>query len=107
MISLSVDPGRDTPPRLKNYAEKLGARDGWVWLTGDRRTITEVLREFGAYTPNFTDHPSMVLVGDGKSGKWIRFVGFPSATQIVNKVDEFSLARATREVQDATRETVR
>jgi len=52
-----------------------------------------VLEELGAYTPNFTDHPSMVLVGDGRSGQWARFVGFPGADQIVKKVDEFTAVR--------------
>jgi cytochrome oxidase Cu insertion factor (SCO1/SenC/PrrC family) len=90
MVSVSVDPLRDTPARMKNYASKLGAGDGWVWLTGQKQDITDVLEAFGAYTPNFEDHPSMILVGDGTSGKWARFLGFPAADQIIRKVDEFS-----------------
>jgi protein SCO1/2 len=104
MISLSVDPLRDTPARLKNYASKLGVRDGWVWLTGRRQTVTQVLQELGAYTPNFTDHPSMVLVGDGQSGQWARFIGFPAAAQIIKKVDEFSAARMAHLSHTAMRE---
>src|SRR5512137_3231696 len=34
MISVTVDPARDTPARLKAYAKKWKARPGWVWLTG-------------------------------------------------------------------------
>ncbi len=93
MVSLSVDPNRDTPARLKKYAERLGAGNSWLWLTGQQQTVREVLEEFGAYTPNFADHPSMVLVGDGKSGQWARFIGFPAAAQIIDKVDEFSAVR--------------
>ena len=93
MVSMSVDPNRDTPARLKKYAERLGAGDNWLWLTGRQQTVTEVLEELGAYTPNFADHPSMVLVGDGRSGQWARFIGFPAADQIIKKVDEFSVAR--------------
>ncbi len=93
MVSISVDPNRDTPARLKKYAERLGAGDSWLWLTGQQQAVTEVLEEFGAYTPNFADHPSMVLVGDGKSGQWARFIGFPAAAQIIDKVDEFSAVR--------------
>jgi protein SCO1/2 len=93
LVSLSVDPLRDTPARLKQYSERLGAADSWFWLTGQKQTVTEVLTELGAYTPNFADHPSMVLVGDGQSGQWARFVGFPGADQIVKKVDEFTAVR--------------
>ena len=93
MVSISVDPNRDTPARLKKYAERLGAGDSWLWLTGRQQAVTEVLEELGAYTPNFADHPSMVLVGDGSSGQWARFIGFPAAAQIIDKVDEFSTER--------------
>lgn len=93
MVSISVDPTRDSPARLKSYSAKHHAGDGWLWLTGPKHTVDGVLRELGAYTPNFRDHPSMVLVGDGGSGQWARFLGFPSADQIVRKVDEFSAKR--------------
>ncbi|HYP52946.1 MAG TPA: SCO family protein [Pyrinomonadaceae bacterium] len=34
LISISVDPATDTPPRLKEYAKKFNARAGWTFLTG-------------------------------------------------------------------------
>ncbi len=104
MVSMSVDPNRDTPARLKKYAERLGAGDSWLWLTGRQQTVIEVLEELGAYTPNFADHPSMVLVGDGRSGQWARFIGFPGAAQIISKVDEFSAARMAHLSHTAMRE---
>ena len=104
MVSMSVDPNRDTPARLKSYATKFRAADGWLWLTGHQQTVIEVLEEFGAYTPNFADHPSMVLVGDGRSGQWARFIGFPAADQIIKKVDEFSAARMAYLSHTAMRE---
>ena len=101
LVSISVDPVRDTPARLKAYAKKLRAGDGWVWLTGDKQVVDGVLRQLGAYSPNFEDHPSMVLVGDAEGGDWARFLGFPSADQIIAKVDELTAART---MQSATRE---
>ena len=104
MVSISVDPLRDTPARMKSYASNLGAGDGWVWLTGQKQTVTKVLEEFGAYTPNFEDHPSMILVGDGKSGQWARYLGFPAADQIVEKVNEFSAERMAHQTHAAVLE---
>ncbi len=104
LVSISVDPNRDTPARLKQYAERLGAGDSWLWLTGRQQTVTEVLQELGAYTPNFAEHPSMVLVGDAQSGQWARFIGFPAADQIIKKVDEFSAARMAHLSHTAMRE---
>lgn len=93
LISMSVDPVRDTPERLNSYAEQLGARPEWVWLTGNKSSMDDVLRGLGAYTPDFEDHPSIILVGDPQSGTWKRFFGFPGPDKILAAVDELSAAR--------------
>ena len=87
MVSVTVDPIRDTPQRLKAYAAKHRAGEGWTWLTGPKPTVDDVLTGLGAYSVNFEDHPSMVLVGDGRSGQWSRFFGFPSPDRIMEQVD--------------------
>ena len=91
LVSISVDPARDTPARLKAYAARHHAKPGWTWLTGGRGTVEQVLRGMGAYTPSFADHPPMVLVGDGAGG-WTRLNGFPSQATIVAQVDAYAAA---------------
>lgn len=98
LVSISVDPGRDTPARLKAYASHHHAGAGWTWLTGGRGAVEQVLRGMGAYTPNFADHPPMVLVGDGK-GAWTRLNGFPTQAAILAQVDAY--AAGTRPVAAA------
>jgi len=99
LISVSVDPVRDTPQRLKRYAEGLQAHADWAWLTGEKTTVDEVLRGLGAYTPNFEDHPSVILVGDPQSGIWKRFFGFPGPDKIMAAVDEMAMARQMAHAQ--------
>jgi len=94
LVSISVDPLRDTPERLREYAKRFGARDGWVWLTGEKCDVDEVLKGFGAYTANFEDHPAMVLVGEA-SGGWTRYFGFPTIEQLLARADVLRLARAS------------
>jgi len=96
LVSLTVDPLRDTPARLKAYSANHRAGDDWFWLTGDKQTIDDVLRDFGVYTPNFEDHPSTILIGDGRSGEWSRFIGFPSSEKLMDKINEFSAARSSQ-----------
>ena len=93
LVSVSVDPTRDTPQRLKAYAAKHDAQPGWVWLTGPKTTVDDVLDGLGAYTPNFEDHAAMVLVGDGATGAWSRFYGFPNPDRIMQQVDLLEAAR--------------
>jgi protein SCO1/2 len=89
LVSMSVDPVRDTPQRLKAYSAKHRAGEGWLWLTGPKADVEDVLTGLGAYTPSFEDHPSMVLIGDGETGEWKRLFGFPNPDRIVEIVNEF------------------
>jgi protein SCO1 len=93
MVTVTVDPVRDTPARLKEYGARLGSSPGWSWITGPKPQVDEVLRAFGAYAPNFVDHPPLVLVGDAKTGKWLRFYGFPSPDQLLAAVGDLTAAR--------------
>ena len=93
LVSVTVDPVRDTPQRLKAYAQKHRSGDGWVWLTGPKTTVDDVLTGLGAYTSNFEDHPSMVLIGDGRTGEWKRLFGFPSPDRIMELVDDLKKNR--------------
>jgi protein SCO1/2 len=41
-VSISVDPARDTPEALRNYAKRFRSDDRWIFLTGDRDTIVDL-----------------------------------------------------------------
>ena len=96
LVSLTVDPATDTPQRLKQQAKKFNAGPGWVWLTGGKRSMDIVLDGIGAYTTNFRDHPTMVLVGDGRTNTWRRFFGFPAPDKLLAGLDEFQARRVSR-----------
>jgi len=93
LISVSVDPLRDTPLRLKEFAARYKAGPGWSFLTGSRPAVDEVLKAFDVYTPNFADHPAAVLVGDPRSGEWVRYLGFPSSDQLLGRLQELQASR--------------
>lgn len=94
LITVTVDPVRDTPRRLKEYADRHHANfDGWSFLTGAKADVDAVNRAFGTYTPNIDDHPPMVLVGDTASGQWTRFYGFPAAGDLEARVRRLLEAR--------------
>ncbi len=47
LVSVTVDPERDGPAQLLNYAKSQGAdRPGWLFLTGTEAKIDAVLRAF-------------------------------------------------------------
>ena len=51
LVSVSVDPAYDTPPVLKEYAERLGAKpEKWKFLTGDPDTVSAIIQK-GFFQP--------------------------------------------------------
>jgi cytochrome oxidase Cu insertion factor (SCO1/SenC/PrrC family) len=101
LVSVSLDPGRDTPEKLKAYGAKYQAGKSWTFLTGPKQDVDDVLKGLGAYVPNFYDHPPMVLVGDGKTGRWVRINGFPDPKRILSVVDEMLASRPPTTAQVA------
>jgi protein SCO1/2 len=93
LVSITVDPLRDTPQKLREYAGRYDAREGWAWLTGAKPDVDAVLKGLGAYSARFEDHPAMVLVGDARGGAWTRFFGFPSVDELMARVDTIHVAR--------------
>jgi protein SCO1/2 len=52
-VSISVDPGFDTPDVLQRYAARVGADTAtWDFLTGHPDEIGRVVREMGVFTAN-------------------------------------------------------
>lgn len=93
LVSLTVDPARDTPARLNSYATKHGAGPGWTWLTGSQANVNEVLKGVGTYTPNFEDHPAVILVGDARTGQWSRYYGFADPKALLARLDALAADR--------------
>lgn len=93
LVSVSIDPVRDTPRRLADYAAKFDAGRGWIWLTGEKARVDRVLAGLGAYTPEIVDHPPMVVIGDAERGVWRRLFGFPAPEDILKELDALAAAR--------------
>jgi cytochrome oxidase Cu insertion factor (SCO1/SenC/PrrC family) len=62
LVSISVDPERDTPPILAQYADRFDADpQRWYFLTGDKRAIYRLAREgfrLGIVDPTDQSHRS-------------------------------------------------
>ena len=93
LVTITVDPTRDIPRRMKKEAKKFKAKPGWFYLTGKKQNVDQVLTGLDAYFVDFESHPPMALIGDGKTGTWRRFTGFPQAKQLLAMIDELKADR--------------
>ncbi|MNJ25959.1 hypothetical protein D3C77_204200 [compost metagenome] len=93
LVSISVDPQRDDAKRLLDYAKTFQVGPGWSWLTGTPYAVNETLKGLGSFSANLGEHPPLILVGDGRSGKWTRFYGFTDPALLVTEIDRLSARR--------------
>jgi protein SCO1/2 len=70
MMSISVDPEYDTPPRLKSYASRYKAKPGWYFLSGKKANVDLALKKIGQYVNEKDSHSSVMIVGNDSTGLW-------------------------------------
>lgn len=87
MLSISVDPQRDTPARLAEYALRFHARPGWYFLTGDRSQVEPTLRRLGQWVDQPNDHQALVLVGNDRTGLWKKAFGLAQPEAVIAVID--------------------
>jgi protein SCO1 len=88
LISVSVDPVTDIPPRMKAYMAKFGARPGWLFVGGSKPDIDALLGALGAYVSDKNDHTPMILIGNEKAGFWTRAFGLAPAGKLASLINE-------------------
>ena len=77
LYSITLDPEKDSPEVLAQYAKKIGAGPGWTYLTGRPEDIQLLRRTLGFYYPDDPDldqelasHLGFLLMGNEPYGWW-------------------------------------
>ena len=87
IISISVDPTVDTPEALKAYAQKLKAKPGWYFLTGDKASVEFALKKLGQFVEAKESHLNIFIIGNDRTGLWKKAFGLAKSEDIVKVVD--------------------
>ena len=79
-VSITVDPERDTPEVLKDYAQAFGANlAGWSFLTGTPAAIREITRRYGVYASKTADgdvdHTFLTSIIDPRGILRVQYLG--------------------------------
>jgi protein SCO1 len=80
-VSITIDPERDTPDVLKEYAEAFDANlAGWSFLTGEPAAVHEVARRYGvAVAPaadGQVDHTLLTTLVDRGGVMRVQYLGY-------------------------------
>lgn len=81
-VSITVDPANDTPARLREYAARVQARDGWLFLTGSQAAVDAALKKIGQYAVSPEGHANVMIVGNEPTGLWKKVFGLSTPEAI-------------------------
>lgn len=87
IISISVDPEMDTAANLKQYAKKLNAAPGRLFITGKKENVNWALYKLGQYVEEKEQHTNIFIVGNERTGLWKKVFGLAKADEIIKAVE--------------------
>ena len=83
LVSISIDPEQDTPPRLRAYAAKFHAFKEWNHYTGSTAASVAAQRAFDVYRGDKMNHTPVTLMREAPGRPWVRFDGFATARDLL------------------------
>jgi len=87
LVSITVDPATDTPPRLKEYASKFHAGAGWTFLTGTKENVAQALYKLGQYVDQKDDHKTVLILGNERTGLWKKAFALANVAELLKVVE--------------------
>ena len=95
-VSMSIDPERDTPTAMKEFARSHHAdHDGWVFLTGKPENLEYIIKRLGQFTDDVEAHSTMMLAGNVNTAHWIKIQPYEQPPAISEKLQGLILENET------------
>lgn len=92
LYSISIDPERDTPEVLREYAERFQVGPGWLFLTGDAadvRLLRQKLGLLGRGEERLSEHTLNLLIGNQATGQWMKTSAMENPYLLASKVGQW------------------
>jgi len=90
IISVSTDPVTDTPERLKAWATRLKAKDGWTLVTGEKAEMDQLLKVLTGDASGIKTHSPLLLIGNEPKNVWAESYVFESPAKLIQQIDRVS-----------------
>ncbi len=90
LISISIDPQKDSPERLKIWGQQFGAKAGWTFVTGEKSEIDKLLEVMTGDPSGKREHSSIMLIGNAQTNRWRRTFSFAPPERIFEILGELN-----------------
>ena len=90
LISVTTDPARDTPARLKAWSKAYNIQPGWTLVTGDVSEMDQLLLPFTGNPAGAGMHLPSTFIGNSKTGTWISAIGVFAPEDVLNALNKLA-----------------
>ena len=94
-VSISIDPGNDTPAKLMEYGKAFGVGPSWLFLTGKPEDIGLIRHRLGERSRALTEHRNEVLLFNDATGEWEKTSAFGDINVLASAVRAMDPAQRT------------
>lgn len=85
MISITIDPEKDTPGQLADYAKRYHAGPQWAFYTGALQDIVKIEKAFDIYRGSKVNHEPVTYLRGAGASTWVRLDGVASSNDIIRE----------------------
>lgn len=72
IVSITVDPERDTVEKLQEYVAGFEPRPGWIFLTGKPENVDWINHRLGQHLENLEEHQGVYMLGNVGTTLWMK-----------------------------------
>jgi protein SCO1/2 len=85
LVSITIDPVKDTPQVMKDCALWYQAKANWDFLTGTKAEVERAMHGFNTFIPDTASWVPLNLIYSPKTRKWVRLFGFLSPSDLLKE----------------------
>ena len=90
LLTLSVDPEKDTLEVVREYARKFNPKKGWLFVTGSESNMAVINRKLGNTLRLPEGHLRLFLLGNLKTGHWMKMIETAPEIALVNGLNSLA-----------------
>jgi len=87
-VSVTIDPQRDTPEKIREYAKVFYPQAGWTFLTGKPENVDWVNYKLGQYVESLESHLGVYHLGNLNTGLWMKASPAAQAEDLLMHLEE-------------------
>jgi protein SCO1 len=87
LVSVTIDPVKDDPLKLKAWGQRYNLQPGWTLVTGEEAEMNKILIPFVGTPAGASMHFPATFIGNDSKGTWTSAAGVLSPEALLDAID--------------------